>query len=64
MIVTYCDCCKKPIKTFDDKITLSFDKVMLGGRHEYHFHRACATRVKNILDDFLTRQETEVNENA
>ena len=65
MIVTICDCCKKPIENCGDKVTLSFSPtVTLMNQNEYHLHRACAIRVKNILIDFFARQGTEVKEDG
>ena len=65
MIKVYCDCCKEPINNFGDQVTVSFYNGLIQEvDEEFHFHTSCAVRVKNILDDFLSRQETEVKEDG
>ena len=51
MIQTICDFCKKEVKY--PMITVTVDNLipLLGeeSEREYHFHRECATRLKNRL---------------
>lgn len=56
MIKVYCDCCKEPIENFGDQVTVGFNNCLIDSvDDEYHFHTACAVRVRNILEDFLSR---------